>query len=102
MYLGKKLKHMQLQSGIWVWSICPSKYVQKAVSICEEYVAKHLSKGYKFSRMAENPFKSSYCPELDVSLVLGPDKELILKCPNYHHTQQYQDRGFWRLSEAQA
>ena len=52
----------------------PSKYVQEALRICEEYVAKHLSKGYKMAKRAQNQFKSGYCPELDVSLVLGPDK----------------------------
>ena len=44
MYLGTKLKHMQLHNGIWAWSMSPSKYVSEAVRICKEFVAKHLSK----------------------------------------------------------
>ena len=52
----------------------PSKYVQEVVRICKEYIAKHLSKGYKFPKRAENPFKSVYCSELDMSPVLGPDE----------------------------
>ena len=36
---------MQLHNDIWALSISPSKYVQEAVKIYEEYVAKHLSKG---------------------------------------------------------
>ena len=52
----------------------PSKYVQEAIRICKEYIAKHLSKGYKLPKRAENLFKSGYCRELDVFLVLGPDE----------------------------
>ena len=62
-YLGTNLNHMQLDNGIWALSMSPA-------SIHEECVAKYLSNGYKFPR-AEN--KSSYCPELDVSLILGPE-----------------------------
>ena len=51
----------------------PSKYVQEAV-VCEEYVAKYLSKDYKLPRLADNPFQHGYCPELDVSPVLGPNE----------------------------
>ena len=75
MYLGIKLKFMQLHNGIWAWSISPSKHVWEAVRICKEYVARHLSKGYRLPKRADNPFKSDYCPELDVSPILGPDEE---------------------------
>ena len=70
MYLGTQLKCMQLYNGTWAWSMSPSKYVQKAVRICNEYVAKCLSKGHKLPKRAYNPFESCYCPEMDVSLVL--------------------------------
>ena len=46
MYLGTKLKCMLLHNGIWAWSMSPSKYVQEAVRICKEFVARHLSKEY--------------------------------------------------------
>ena len=69
MYLGTKLKCMQLHTGIWAWSMSPSMYVQKAVSIYD--VAKYLSKGYNFPRMADNPFAIGYCPKFDVSSILG-------------------------------
>ena len=49
----------------------PSNYVQ-AVRICKEYIAKHLSKSYKLLKRADNPFKSGYCHEMNVSLLLGP------------------------------
>ena len=74
MYLDTKLKSMQLHNGIWAWSMSPSKYAQEAVRICKEYFARHLSKGHQLPKMADNPFKSGYCPKLDEYLVLGPDK----------------------------
>ena len=74
MYLGTKLKHMQLHNGIWAWSMSPSKYVQEAVWICEEYAARYLSKGYRLPKREINPFESGYFPGLDVSLILGPDE----------------------------
>ena len=73
MYLGMKLKCMQLHNDIWAWSISLSKYVQEAVMICNEYVVSHLSKGNKLPKRAENPFKRGRSPKLDVSLVLGSD-----------------------------
>ena len=69
MYLNMKLKCMNLYNGIWAWSISPPKYVQEAVRICEEHASKHLSKGYKLPRRAENPFETD-----DESPVLGPDE----------------------------
>ena len=33
-----------------------------------------MSNGYKFPKRADNPFKSDYCTELDVSPILGPDE----------------------------
>ena len=43
----------------------PFEYIQEAVGICEEYVAKHFSKGYRLLKRAENPFDMGNCPELD-------------------------------------
>ena len=60
MYLGTKLKHMQLNNGIWAWSMSPSKYVQEAVGTFKEYVAKQLSKGCRLPKRADNPFDSGY------------------------------------------
>ena len=74
MCLGTKLKYMQLHNGIRAWSMSPSKHVQEAVRICDEHVAKHLSRGYECPKRAGNPFKTGYSPELDVSPVLGPDE----------------------------
>ena len=74
MYLGINLKHMQLHNGIWTWPMSLSKYHQKLLRICVEYVAKHLDKGYRLLKGAENQFAMDYCPEWDVSPVLEPNK----------------------------
>ena len=65
---------MQLHNGIWVWSMRPSTYIKEAVRICNEYVAKHLSKDYKLPKRADNPSKIYYWHELNVSPILGPDE----------------------------
>ena len=76
-YLGTKLKCMQLHNDIWALLMSIYMYVQETVRICEEYVAKHLTKGYKLPRRAVNPFKCGHCLELDVFLVLRPLKHRI-------------------------
>ena len=65
---------MQLHSGIQAWSKSQSKYVQEAVIICETYIAKDLSKGYKLQKREDNSFECGYDPDLDVSQVLGQDE----------------------------
>ena len=50
------------------------KYVDEAVRICSQYVAKNLSKDYRFPKRAENPFSRGYCPELNASPILGPQE----------------------------
>ena len=74
MYLDIKLKCMHPHNDIWAWSMRLSKYVHEAVRICKEYVARHQSKDNRLPKRADNPIESGYSPELDVSLVLGPEK----------------------------
>ena len=74
MYLCTKLEQMQLYNGIWAWSMSPSKYAQEAVRFCKVYFTKHLSKGDRLPKRAENPFSMGLCPELDVFLVLEPEE----------------------------
>ena len=50
----------------------PYKDVQEAVRIGKEYLARHLSKGYRLPKRADNLFESGYSPKLDLPLVLGP------------------------------
>ncbi len=35
-YLGAKLKLMQLENGVWAWGLSPSKYVQEAIQNCKK------------------------------------------------------------------
>ena len=71
---------MQLHNGIWAWFLSLSKYFQEVVRICKEYISKHLNKGYKLLERTENILESGCCPELNVSLLLGP------KEASYYHS----------------
>jgi hypothetical protein len=51
----------------------PSKYVQEAVTNCEEYLEWEFD-GRKLERKASTPFKSLYRPELDTTPKLGPER----------------------------
>ncbi|KAL7463856.1 hypothetical protein ACHAXS_004207 [Conticribra weissflogii] len=54
-YLGAKLKLMQLENGVWAWGLSLSKYVQEAVRNCKKYVGENLNKFYKLMHFAPNP-----------------------------------------------
>ena len=72
-YLGAKLKLMQLENGVWVWGLSLSKYVQEAVHNCKKYVEENLPKFYKLTQLAPNPFPTDYSTELDVTPELPPE-----------------------------
>ncbi len=76
-YLGARLKLMQLENGVWAWGLRPSKYLQEAIRNFKKYVEENLPKFYKLMQLAPNPFPTDYRPDLDVSL------ELL---PGMHHT----------------
>ncbi len=44
-YLGFKHKLMQLENGVWVWGISPSKYVREENKNYKDYVSEHLRLG---------------------------------------------------------
>ncbi len=69
-YLGAKLKLMQLENGVWAWALSLSKYVQEAVRNCKKYVEENLLKFYKLTCLVPNPFPTDYRPELDTSPTL--------------------------------
>ena len=71
-YLGTKLKETQLPNGVWAWGMSPSKYVQQAVRNCESQLLKDFNGLYKLPTQADNPFPTTYEPELDVSDPLDP------------------------------
>ncbi len=59
-YLGAKLKLMQLLNGVWAWGLSPSNYVQETVHNCKKYIEENLPKFYKLTRLAPNPFPTDY------------------------------------------
>ena len=73
-YLGAKLKKLQMDNDVWCWSFSPSKYVQEAVRNCQKYLRENLSDEYELIANAPNPFLLGYEPCMDVSPLLSPDE----------------------------
>ena len=71
-YLGGRVRKVQLENGVWAWSFSSSQYVQSAVKNVEEYVRKSENSHLKIPSKAETPLTTSYRPELDVSPELTP------------------------------
>ncbi len=72
-YLGGKVRKVQLDNGVYAWAFGPSQYVQAAVKNVEGWLGKDENKRWKLPRHAGTPLSSGYRPELDVSEELGPD-----------------------------
>jgi hypothetical protein len=72
-YLGAKLREMQLPNGVYAWSLSASKYVQEAVRNVRDYFQKERL-GYLWPKHAPTPFPREYNPELDVSELLSDDE----------------------------
>ena len=71
-YLGGRVRKVQLENGVWAWSFSSSQYVQSAVKHVEEYVGKSENSHLKILSKAETPLMTSYRAELDVSPELTP------------------------------
>ena len=72
-YLGAKLRKMNLPNGVWCWIMSPSKYVQESVQKCETHLKEHFNGKYSLLKDAVNPFAYHYEPEVEVSEPLDPD-----------------------------
>ena len=72
-YLGAKLRKMQLPNGVWCWIMSPSNYAQEAVQNCETHLKEHCNGNYSLLKDAVNTFAYHYEPELDVSESLDSD-----------------------------
>ena len=80
-YLGAKLRKVQLDNGVWAWSMSPSKYVQESVRNVEEYLAANYG-GRKLNKRASAPWPNrDYSPELDTT------PELDEKAASYYQSQ---------------
>ena len=65
-YLGDKLKNMQLENRVWEWMDRPERYVKESVSNVEKYLADLADVCWKLlEKKAENPFVGDYEPEMD-------------------------------------
>ena len=73
LYLGAKLREVQLSTGVYAWSFSPSKYVQEAVRNVKEYLSKSYN-GQTLNRRASAPFPAGYRPEMDITEELNADE----------------------------
>ena len=71
-YLGGRVRKVQLENGVWAWSFSLSQYVQSAIKNVEEYIRRPENSHLKIPSNAETPLMTSYRPELDVSPELTP------------------------------
>ena len=55
-----------------------ARYVQEAVSNCKAHLLFIYGGSYRLPKKAENPFKMSYYPELDISSELDPRCNILL------------------------
>ncbi len=74
LYLGAKLKEVQLDNDVHAWSLSPSKYVQEAVRTREKHLKENFDGTYELTKSAPNPFPLGYEPKMDTAPVLNPDK----------------------------
>jgi Reverse transcriptase (RNA-dependent DNA polymerase) len=72
-YLGAKLREVQLPNGVNAWSLSASKYVQEAVRNVKDYF-KRERPSHIWPKRAPTPFPRDYKPELDISPELGDDE----------------------------
>jgi hypothetical protein len=70
-YLGGKCREVELSNGVKCWAFGSSQYVQEAVKNVETWLAKQ---NRSLPKKAEQPFKSGYRPELDVTRELNHEE----------------------------
>jgi hypothetical protein len=71
-YLGAKLRKVELKNGVNAWSMPPSKYVQEAVNAYLQ--EKH--QGWPWLKRPPSPFVKDYGPEIDISNELDAEDAL--------------------------
>ena len=76
-YLGGKLRKVTLENGVDYWAFSSTQYVQDAVNNIEQYLKK---KGKKLGAKAPAPFRTNYCPEIDITGELEEDEA------SYYHS----------------
>ena len=71
-YLGARVRKVELDNGAKAWAFSPSQYVQAAVKNVEAYLDEQDK--YKMPSKADTPMTTSYRPELDITPELDPTK----------------------------
>ena len=71
--LGAKVRQVQLDNGVFAWSMSPSKYAQEAVRNIEIYLGEKFGNRKLPTRGTGDPWPSNCSAELDVSLELTPE-----------------------------
>ena len=71
-YLGAKLRAVELTNGVKAWSMSPVKYVKEAVENVKEYLDKHFH-GRRLAKRATAPWPLGYNAELDATPELSRD-----------------------------
>ena len=72
LYLGGHVRKVTLENGVQAWAFSSSQYVQAAVKNVESYLEKREGRAWSLPSKAETPLKTTYRPELDVSMELNP------------------------------
>ena len=72
-YLGAKLKKVELDNDVVCWSLSPSKYLQGAVRNVEKGVKTDFGDRFEMTKYALNPFPLNYDPDADVSSRLSAE-----------------------------
>ena len=73
MYLWAKIKYHKTPSGMWYWTMSPSKYVHESCNNCKDHPNNNFDGKYKLPKQAPNPFVMVYEAELDTSTFFDPD-----------------------------
>jgi hypothetical protein len=66
-YLGGRLRKVQLDDGTYAWGFSSSQYVQAAVKNVEQWLSRKGNMRWKLPKKAETPVQTSYRPELDIT-----------------------------------
>jgi len=72
-YLGAKLRKVQLNNGVFCWALSPSKYVQEAVDTTLKYIKKEYDMN-DFPKNGTGPWPNDFVAELDDSPELDPKR----------------------------
>ena len=72
-YLGAKLRQVQLDNGVWAWGLSSSKYVNEAVKNVKEYMDKKLNRQLKTKGVRVPWIAADYHAETDESPELEPE-----------------------------